>query len=67
MLVRDIEKALLRSDEQTWSYGPPLDRNALIHLCRHIDGNVRAVPGVIGDKRWALSKLQGSIRRGDLA
>jgi hypothetical protein len=37
MLVRDIEKALSRMDEESWNYGPALDRSALVHLCRHIE------------------------------
>lgn len=39
MLVRDIEKALDRSAESGWKYGPALPRGALVHLCRHIDAS----------------------------
>ncbi|MEF3307167.1 hypothetical protein [Paenibacillus sp. GYB003] len=36
MLVRDIERALERSEQVSWRYGPELDRGAIVHLCRRI-------------------------------
>ncbi len=38
MLVREIEKALLTSEQAAWNYGgTALSKRALVHLCRHLE------------------------------
>lgn len=39
MLVKDIETAWLSAPMEKWQYPAPLDRSALVHLCRRLDAN----------------------------